>query len=157
MMFSFFKKSKYSDDEIIAIGKARMFPLEEVNDEVFSGKMLGDGVAFELHEDEICAPINGELSVLFPTGHAFGIKQTNGIEVLVHIGINTVALGGEGFTKLATQGQKVNAGDVIVKVDRKLIQQKGYDLSTVLLITEPRDTEVSFIAYGDVESKQRIN
>ena len=120
-MFSLFgKKPKQGEDEILSIAKGRMFPLEEVKDEVFSKKMMGEGVAFELGEDQVCAPATGELTALFPTGHAFGIRRKDGVELLVHIGIDTVELNGEGFTIQAKQGDKVTAGDPIVKVDRAL-------------------------------------
>ena len=90
-MFSFFGKKK-QEDGIVALAKARMFPIEEVKDQVFSQKLMGDGVAFELEEDQVCAPVSGELTAMFETGHAFGILTKDGMEVLVHIGIDTVNL-----------------------------------------------------------------
>ncbi len=151
-LFSLFgKKDKAEDGGIVAIANARMFPIEEVKDEVFSSKMMGDGVAFELKEDTVCAPAGGELTAMFPTGHAFGIRCKDGVEILVHIGINTVELNGKGFTTLAEQGAKVKAGDPIVKVDRALVQAEGYDVTTMLIITDPKGKDIHFSAYGDVE------
>lgn len=156
-MFSLFgKKSKEGENDIVSIAKGRMFPLEEVKDEVFSKKMMGEGAAFELGEDQVCAPASGELTALFPTGHAFGIRRKDGVELLVHIGIDTVELSGEGFTIQAKQGDKVKAGDPIVKVDRALVSGKGYDLSTMLLVTDPKDKDIQFTGYGEIEKGVKI-
>ena len=156
-MFSLFgKKPKQGEDKILSIAKERMFPLEEVKDEVFSKKMMGEGVAFELGEDQVCAPATGELTALFPTGHAFGIRRKDGVELLVHIGIDTVELNGEGFTIQAKQGDKVTAGDPIVKVDRALVSSKGYDVSTMLLVTDPKGKDIQFTGYGEIEKGVKI-
>jgi len=156
-MFSLFKKKKHGDRDIVAIANGRMFPLEEVKDEVFSAKMMGDGVAFELDEDDVLAPSNGVLTALFPTGHAFGLKRNDGVELLVHIGLDTVQLKGQGFSALVKQGDKVAAGDPIVRVDRKFVKEKGYDLSTMLLVTEANGKEICFTGFGKVEKEQKIN
>lgn len=159
-MFSFFsKKSKEGKKEqegIVAVAKARMFPIEEVKDELFSQKIMGDGVAFELEEDQVCAPVDGELTAMFETGHAFGIRCKDGLEVLVHIGIDTVNLKGQGFTVHKKQGEKVAAGDLIVTVNRDLVKKQGYDLSTMLIITNPAGRTITFSEYGEVEKGVRI-
>src|SRR5699024_5863394 len=120
----------YQDSDIIAIADGKMIELDDVNDETFSSKALGDGVAFELNSDFITAPANGKLTAMFPTGHAFGITTNEGVELLVHIGIDTVNLKGEYFDVLAKQGDTVRAGAPIVKIDREAIIAKGYDLTT---------------------------
>lgn len=154
-MFSFFGKKK-QEDGIQAIASGRMFPIEEVRDEMFSQKLMGDGVAFDLGEDEVCAPVSGDLTAVFETGHAFGILCKDGMEVLVHIGIDTVNLKGEGFTVLAKQGTRVKAGDPIVKVDRAFVKGQGYDLSTMLIITNPAGKEIHFSGFGQVEKGAKI-
>ena len=117
-------------------------------DEAFASGALGKGVAFKLADDFICAPANGKISAMFPTGHAFGITTKSGAEILVHIGINTVELQGNGFDVLAKQDEEVRAGQPIVRVDRKAIMAKGYDLTTMLVITNPDAHQVELKTSG---------
>ncbi|GAC1359831.1 MAG: hypothetical protein PVS3B1_08720 [Ktedonobacteraceae bacterium] len=100
-------------------------PLESVSDEVFAQKMAGDGVAIDPSGDVALAPISGSLVRLFPGGHAFGIAADNGVELIVHIGLDTVELGGQGFSNIATEGQYVQAGAPIVRFDRTVIERLG--------------------------------
>ena len=164
-MFSFFKKKEEpiqalslqaSDEDIVAVADGKMIPLEEVKDEVFAQKMMGDGVAFELKGDVIYAPCNGTLAAAFPTGHAFGLVMKDGVELLIHIGINTVNSNGDGFQVLAQQGQEVLAGTPLVKVDLKKLKA-SYDMTTMLIVTGANDKEIRFIDYGDVTKGQKIN
>ena len=163
-MLSIFKKKEVKkentihaeDHEIVAIADAKMIPLEEVKDEAFAQKMMGDGVAFELKEDTVVAPCNGTLDVVFPTGHAYGITMKNGVGLMVHIGINTVNSNGAGFEIYAKQGQEVKAGDPLVKLDLKKLNAE-YDMTTMLIISDPNDKEIQFIDYGMVSRGQTIN
>lgn len=150
-------KALYPDDAIVAITEGDLLPLTEVDDETFSKKMLGDGVAFKLDSDFICAPANGELTTLFPTGHAFGITTKEGIELLVHIGIDTVNLKGEGFDVLVEQGEEVRAGEPIVRVDREKITAAGYDLTTMLILTNDFDHEIQLNNQGQVKVGTSLN
>lgn len=160
-MLSIFKGKEVNkviaaDNDIVAIADANMIALEEVKDEVFSQKMMGDGVAFELQEDTVVSPCNGTLSVVFPTGHAYGITMQNGVEVMVHIGINTVESKGAGFQVMVKQGQAIKAGDVLAKVNRKLLQT-SYDMTTMLIITDDAGQNVQFKEYARVERGEKIN
>lgn len=165
-MFSLFKKKEKeeaytntvtaSDDEIVALGNGTLIPIEQVNDPTFAEKMMGDGIAFDLDDGFVVSPCNGSLDVAFPTGHAFGITRNDGVEVLIHIGINTVSENGKGFTVLAKQGTQVKAGDPLVKVDLNTLRTK-YDMTTMLVITNPNDKEVSFIDCEHVERGQKIS
>ena len=96
----------------------KSIPLSETPDPVFAQKMAGDGLAMEPTGDVVVAPADGELTLVFNTKHAFAMTLENGVELLVHIGIETVSLNGEGFEQLAEQGAKVKAGDQIIKIDR---------------------------------------
>lgn len=138
------------DRAIEALADSRLFPLDHVKDEVFSQKMLGEGIAFELREDQVCAPVGGELTALFPTGHAFGIRRDDGVEVLVHIGIDTVKLNGKGFTVMAEQGQRISAGEPVVKVNRELIRSEGYDSTAMLIVTNANGKHIQFSSPGEV-------
>lgn len=130
-MFDIFKKSF----RLIAPIDGKVIPLSEVEDQVFAQKMAGDGVAIDSTGDIIKAPADGKLSLVFRTNHAFGMRLENGIEILVHIGLDTVKLEGEGFQRLTQEGQDVKAGDPIIKIDRKLVESRGYSLVTPVLIT----------------------
>lgn len=99
--------------------------LEKVPDQVFAQKMVGDGVAIDPTGQLAVAPVAGDLVKLFPGGHAFGIATREGIELIVHIGLDTVELNGEGFENIATEGQKVKAGTPIVRFDRATIERTG--------------------------------
>ncbi len=105
-MFQFFKKLAGTENSrIVAPADGEMFAIEDVKDDVFSQKILGEGVAFRYEGDSvtICAPADGILSVMFPTGHAFGITMANGVELLIHIGIDTVSAKGDGFQVLGKE------------------------------------------------------
>lgn len=121
--------------EVFAPVSGKVIGLASVPDEVFAAKLAGDGVGIEPNEDIIVAPGDGELILIFKTNHAFSIRLNNGLEVLVHIGIDTVNLKGEGFERLVEEGTMVKAGQPILKVDRKKITEKGYSLISPVLIT----------------------
>jgi PTS system D-glucosamine-specific IIA component/PTS system glucose-specific IIA component len=139
IMFGFLKKKKSKGFELVAPVEGKTLPLSEVPDPVFAEKMAGDGVAIEPAGDIVVAPADGELTLVFKTKHAFALTLDTGAEILVHIGIDTVSLNGEGFEQLAEQGTKVKAGTPIIKVDRAFIKSKGFSLVTPVLITNADD------------------
>ena len=135
-----------SDEAIVAIAGGELIDVTTVSDPVFAEKMMGDSIAFRYTGDKVtlCSPANGTLSVLFPTGHAFGVTMKNGVEVLVHIGIETVNAKGDGFSLAKKkQGDEVKAGDPIVTADFAKLG-KTYDISTMLIITDPKDQKITF-------------
>ncbi|WAH36065.1 PTS sugar transporter subunit IIA [Alicyclobacillus dauci] len=109
--------------------------IEAVEDPVFAERMVGDGLAIRPTSDTIVAPVAGILTQLFPTGHAAGITTPDGIEVLIHIGLDTVALKGEGFTKLAEQGSQVDVGTPLVRLDLDKLTQTAKSLVTPVIVT----------------------
>jgi len=121
--------------ELGAPMSGELIGLSQVKDKVFASGALGKGVAVVPTSGEVYAPVAGTVVSAFPTGHAFGIKTDDGVEVLVHIGIDTVALNGKGFTSTVTQGQKVATGDLLASVDLELVKAAGYDPTTVMVIT----------------------
>lgn len=152
-MFGFMKK----EVKIYSPVKGRVVNLEDVPDSMFSSKMLGDGAAIEIEEDVICAPVDGVIRVLFETKHAFVIETKEGAEVLVHIGLDTVDLKGEGFQAIANIEDKVKAGDPIVKVDRNLVKSKGFNLITMVLVTNTEKFKnINIVGSGDSVIKTEL-
>ena len=142
-MSNFFKKLfnksqnniETPNNVLLAVADGEAIPLSQVPDQVFSQELAGKGAAIMVKGDTIVAPATGELSLVFKTKHAFAITLDNGVELLVHIGIDTVELNGEGFEQLVDQGTKVKAGTPIIKIDREFILSKGLSLATPVLIT----------------------
>jgi len=141
-MLGFFKK-KISEQSkefyLVAPVQGRALPLSEVADPVFAQKMAGDGIAIDPTGDIVVAPADGVLTLVFKTKHAFALTHASGAEILVHIGIDTVSLNGEGFEQLAVEGTQVKAGTPILKIDREFIKSKGFSLITPVLITNTDD------------------
>lgn len=129
------KEDLTADEYFVSPAKGKIIALEEVPDKTFSQKLLGDGFAIDITDGKIIAPISGKLETVFPSGHAFGIKGANG-ELLLHIGIDTVSLNGEGFDVKVKQGDFVKQGDVLVNVDLDKIHQLGKSTLTMVLFTE---------------------
>lgn len=109
--------------------------ITETSDPVFSGKMVGDGVTIIPTDGDVLAPIDGKIIQMFDTGHALAI-ESNGIQVLIHIGLDTVELNGQGFTKIAHEGQEVEQGDLLVKVDLEKIKALGKSIESPMVIVE---------------------
>ena len=111
--------------DVLAPLDGTIVELENVPDEVFAQKMVGDGVAIDPSGVVAVAPVSGTLVKLFPGGHAFGIASSDGVELIVHLGLDTIELKGEGFENLASEGQVVSAGTPIVRFDRAVIERMG--------------------------------
>ena len=131
-MFGLFKK----ECTLVAPISGKTVDITTVPDAVFAEKMAGDGLAIDPTGDTVVAPADGELTMLFGTKHAFGMTLDKGVQILVHIGLDTVSLNGEGFTALKNQGDMVKKGEPIVKIDRELIQSKGLSLITPVIFTD---------------------
>lgn len=124
--------------EIACPVKGKVVPITEVKDEVFASKGMGDGVGIIPAEGMVYAPFDGTVEAVFPTGHAVGISA-NGVEALIHIGINTVELDGKGFQAKVQQGDHVKKGDLLVSFDKAFIEGKGYDSTVVFIVTDAGD------------------
>ncbi|MFL8587733.1 glucose PTS transporter subunit IIA [Clostridioides difficile] len=143
-----------NNENFVSPAKGKIVALENVPDETFSKKMLGDGFAIDIIDGEIVSPISGKLETVFSSGHAFGIKGTNG-EVLIHVGIDTVALNGDGFDVAVKQGDMVKQGDVLVNVDLKRIHELGKSTLTMVLFPDGKKVNILDIN-KDVKIGQRI-
>ena len=125
--------------------------LADVNDPVFSSGAMGQGIAVKPSQGVVYAPADAEVSITFPTGHAFGLKTTDGAEVLIHVGIDTVTMNGDGFEAKVAQGDKVKAGDVLGTFDSNKIAAVGLDDTTMVIVTNTADyASVAPVATGSV-------
>ncbi len=155
-----FQETKQSTKKEMIISspvKGKVVALSEVPDETFSQEMLGKGIAIIPEEKQFYAPVSGEVSVVFPTGHAIGLISEEGTELLIHIGLDTVQLNGEGFHVAVKQGQKVKQGDLLVEVDLEKIQEKGYSVITPVLVTNPDQYQtIESLKSGSCDSKEDL-
>lgn len=131
-MFNFFKKKSLS---LNAPFEGEIVDITDVPDKAFSEKLLGDGVAVRPVSNICTAPCDGVITQIFPTNHAYGLTTDDGVEILVHIGLDTVNLKGEGFTRLVDVNTRVKKGEGIIKVDFEYIKQQGLELITPFLVT----------------------
>ncbi|MDO4467390.1 MAG: PTS glucose transporter subunit IIA [Bacillota bacterium] len=161
--FDKFKKKEalpsFSDENIVAICSGKMIPPSEISDPLFQQEMMGQTIGFVPSKGTFVCPVNGTVTMTFPTGHAFGILGNDGNGYLVHIGIDTVSMNGKGFKTLIKQGQSVKAGQVAVEVDLKAIEKAGLSTTTMLIVTDKKeaDFKVNYIPFGAVEKCQIIN
>ncbi|WP_068502988.1 glucose PTS transporter subunit IIA [Paenibacillus kribbensis] len=139
-----------SDSTIVSIVDGTSFPLSEVKDEVFSTKAMGEGVAFTAQGNVIVSPCSGVLTTVFKGGHAYGITRDDGVEILIHIGINTVSLKGKGFDVKVKEGQRLDVGEELVVLDLEYLRTTNLDLSVLLIFTDPKDKDTQLLEYGEV-------
>ena len=118
--------------------KGQLVPISEVNDKVFASGALGSGVGVVPEEATVVAPVSGTVASVFPTGHAYGIKTADGVEVLVHIGIDTVAMKGDGFSAKVKKGDSVTAGQPLAVVDFEKVKAAGYDTTVIVVVTNTK-------------------
>ncbi|NLI90242.1 MAG: PTS glucose transporter subunit IIA [Epulopiscium sp.] len=131
-MFSFLKRK---DIEIFAPITGKIVGIEDVPDPVFSGKMIGDGVAIEPTNGMVLAPCEGKVVQIFPTNHAVGIEIKEGIDLLIHLGIDTVELAGKGFERLVKEGETVKVGTPLIKMDLDILTENEKNTITPVIIT----------------------
>lgn len=145
-MFGFGKKKKFV---LKAPLSGKPVPLERVPDPAFAEKLVGDGAAIEPSGDLIVAPCDGTVAVLFPTGHAVALLADNNLEILMHVGLDTVELKGTGFEKLVEQGDKVVQGQPLLRFDTKAIQSANKPTVTPVLITNMDAIKSLEVSYED--------
>lgn len=143
-------KDKYNSVKIMAPVKGVAAPLSEVEDAAFSTGALGKGIAIRPIDNRIVSPVHGQVVSLFPTKHAIGIHTDDNIDILIHIGINTVQLDGKYFNLKVKQGDFVQVGDVLVEADFEAMKKEGFDTSVLMVITNSND----FLEIAAVDSKE---
>ncbi len=129
------KDSGYID--IIAPISGEIVNIEDVPDVVFAEKIVGDGIAIKPAGNKMVAPVDGVIGKIFETNHAFSIESDTGIELFVHFGIDTVELKGEGFKRIAEEGQKVKVGDTVIEFDLPILEEKARSVLTPVIISNP--------------------
>ena len=129
------KEKKSVEVEIYAPLSGEIVNIEDVPDVVFSEKIVGDGIATRPKGNKIVAPIDGVIGKIFETNHAFSMESKEGIELFVHFGIDTVELKGEGFTRIAQEGQAVKRGDTVIEFDLELLESKAKSVLTPVVVS----------------------
>lgn len=154
-LFDFMKGKK--GIEIASPVKGECIPLKDVADPTFAEEILGKGMAVKPADGRIVAPADGTITTMFPTGHAVGLATADGVELLVHVGLDTVALKGQCFEKHVTEGQQVKKGDLLITVDLEGIKAAGYDTVTPVIVCNSADyTSMECKNEGNVEAGDKV-
>ena len=150
-MLNLFKK-KNKSVTVLAPLTGTTIPIEEVPDPVFSEKMMGEGIAIKPTSDTVVAPFKGTVKMIMPnSGHAVGLVSEDGLEILIHVGMDTVALEGAGFEVLTEVEAKVEPGDPLIKFDEEFLKAKELDTLTMIVVTNPGDLQPEqFLTNKDV-------
>ncbi|MGF7058919.1 PTS sugar transporter subunit IIA [Brassicibacter mesophilus] len=147
-MLNIFKKNSVID--IISPLTGEAIDISQVSDQVFSQKMLGDGIAIDPTDGNVVSPCNGKVIQVFPTNHAIGIETKEGIEILIHLGLDTVELKGKGFKRLVNEGDKVKTGDKLIEMDMAYLKDNAKSLITPVVITNGDKVESMEKLLGNV-------
>lgn len=139
MIFDKFRAKKKENFEICSPVKGDVIDVTKTNDPLFKSEGLGKGVGIFAEENTLVSPVNGEIKTFFPTKHAIGITSDDGVDILIHVGIDTVELNGKYFNALKEQGDKVKKGDKLLEVDFDSIKNEGYDTTVLLVITNTQE------------------
>ncbi|MDO4679826.1 MAG: PTS glucose transporter subunit IIA [Aerococcus sp.] len=157
-LFDFFKKEEAPSQKTIAIHSpltGQLVPLVDVPDQVFAGEMMGNGIAVQpkMKKQTVVSPISGEVVSVFPTKHAVTLQTNEGIELLLHVGLDTVELEGKGFTAHVKDGDTVKAGDDLLTVDFPSVDAAGYATVTPIVVTNASDIHgMALVASGSVDA-----
>lgn len=147
-MFNLIKKK---NEKLYSIANGEVISITRVNDKIFAEKLLGDGVAFLLSDGKIYSPCEAEVVMIANTKHAIGLKTKNGSELLIHIGLDTVNLKGEGFSVFVKTGDKVKQGTKLVEVNLEFMNSKKIDLTTPIILTNGNEYSLNIL-----KSNQKI-
>lgn len=149
-----FRSSK--GENVYAYTSGQTMSLSEVKDEAFSQGLLGKGIAVRSRDGRFYSPVDGEVTMVFPTMHAIGLKSKGGADLILHIGIDTVKLQGKGFSAQVETGSAVKKGDLLLEADLEQIQQEGFDPVAILVVADPADSELKYSRIAECEEKKDI-
>lgn len=144
-MFQIWKKKSVKEIMMYSICNGTVIPIEQIKDTVFSNRLLGDGIGFELIGNTIYAPCDGRVKLVSKTSHAFGIKANNGAEILIHVGMDTVNLNGQGLFPLVEQGDYIKVGTPILKIDRSFMEEHKICLTTPMILTNNTSYDLTIL------------
>lgn len=150
------KENKSVEVEIYAPISGEIVNIEDVPDVVFSEKIVGDGVAVRPIGNKIVAPVDGVIGKIFETNHAFSMKSKEGVELFVHFGIDTVELKGEGFTRIAQEGQSIKRGDTVIEFDLPLLESKAKSVLTPIVISNMDEISCIVKKSGEVVAGESV-
>ncbi|AIB45591.1 PTS glucose transporter subunit IIA [Haemophilus influenzae] len=150
------KENKSVEVEIYAPISGEIVNIEDVPDVVFSEKIVGDGVAVRPIGNKIVAPVDGVIGKIFETNHAFSMESKEGVELFVHFGIDTVELKGEGFTRIAQEGQSVKRGDTVIEFDLVLLESKAKSVLTPIVISNMDEISCIVKKSGEVVAGESV-
>lgn len=150
------KETKGAEIKLYAPISGKIVNIEDVPDVVFSEKIVGDGIAIRPNGDKMVAPADGVIGKIFETNHAFSMETTDGVELFVHFGIDTVELKGEGFTRIASEGQEVKRGDTIIEFDLATLEAKAKSVLTPVVISNMDDINSLEKMSGDVNAGESV-
>lgn len=155
-----FKKEElpeFDDETIVSVCDGKLIPNKDIADAMFADSVMGKTIGIEPESGDIVSPANGTIEMMFPTGHAFGLRMNDGTGLLIHIGIDTVSLNGNGFKVFKKQGDTVKAGEKIVSMDISKVKSQGLHTTTMVIVTEPVDGKsYNFIEPQKVTKYQSI-
>ena len=149
-------KAVTGPEDLYSPMKGEVLPIEKSNDAAFASKAMGDGVAINPEEGVIYAPADGKISLVFPTKHAIGITLPSGAELLIHAGIDTVKIEGEGFELYVEAGDQVKKGDKLLSFDMDLVKEKGYQTQTMFLVADANGKELEVMPDAQADNDQKI-
>lgn len=150
------EKIELKQGEVLSPLTGKSIPIKEINDATFAAEILGKGIGVIPTEGKVYSPVNGKIVTVFDTKHALGIVSEDGTEILIHIGINTVELKGEGFTSYVKEGQEIKVGQLLGEFDIPKIKEAGYDVTTAVIITNTYDYKnVEMVCNGDIKHGEK--
>lgn len=149
-MFKFLIKSKKNNPFLVSPVKGEIIKANQIKDPVFSQEMMGPTIGFRPYDDTVVSPVNGVIEMVFPTKHAVGIRADSGESYLIHVGIDTVSLNGEGFNSFVKQNQHVSPGQKLIQFDHELLKSKKID-STIMLIITDGENHLEKLKCGEVD------
>ncbi|MBB6450535.1 PTS system N-acetylglucosamine-specific IIC component [Geomicrobium halophilum] len=152
---STYKEAEIQKDEFSAPITGRILPLSEVPDDVFSSYMMGDGFAIEPNDSKVVSPVDAVIDNIFPSKHAIGLRLTNGLEILIHIGLETVQLEGKGFKVYVNEGDQVRKGDLLMELDLDVINREAASTISLIIFTNlPEGKTIEMLKIGKVQGKE---